>query len=227
MTEVNSGQSGRSIGLFGGSFDPPHSGHVALVLAGLGAGLDEIRVIPALPVHRQLSGLADGPTRFDWLSKIFADQPRVQVVDWEIRRQRPTPAIDTLRQFRHMHPDTTPWLMLGADAWAGLPSWRDYPAHRALCNVAVFARRGAESETGHGSGFETVCGHDGWKQIDLKDCPDCRESGHWAYIQADLPDISATGLREDTRCGKTLAGKVPEIVRRNIEQIYGNSMENM
>jgi len=227
MTEVNSGQSERSIGLFGGSFDPPHSGHVALAQAGLDAGLDKIRVIPALPVHRQLSGLADGRTRFNWLTEIFADQPCVQVVDWEIRRQRPTPAIETLRQFQHMYPYTTPWLMLGADAWCGLPSWRAYPDHRALCNVAVFARRDTGIETGLETGFETVCGHKGWKQVGLNDGLDCRGAGHWAYIQADLPDISATGLREDAQRGKTLAGKVPEIVRCNIEQVYGNSMEKM
>jgi len=211
----------RQVGLFGGSFDPPHNGHVALVQAGLDAGLDTIYVIPALPVHRALSGCADGQTRFNWLKRMFAGQPRVQVVDWEISRCRPVPAIETLRQFHHMHPDIAPWLMLGADAWAGLPSWRAYPAHRRLCNVAVFARR----STGLERGFEAVCGLDGWQQLDADDGLDCSDVGRWAYIQADLPDISATELRNDACCGKVLAGKVPEIVRRNIEQAY--SMEKM
>ncbi|MDQ6996496.1 MAG: adenylyltransferase/cytidyltransferase family protein, partial [Mariprofundus sp.] len=90
---------GMQIGLFGGSFDPPHNGHKALVQAGLAMGMDEIWVIPALPVHRQLSGFADAYTRFDWLRQMFAGEPHVQVVDWEISRQRPTAAIETLRQF--------------------------------------------------------------------------------------------------------------------------------
>jgi len=209
----------QQIGLFGGSFDPPHNGHLALAQAGLDLGLDEVWVIPALPVHRELSGFADANTRFDWLGKIFADQPGVRVVDWEIRRQRPTPTIETSRQFHQACPETMPWLMVGADAWAGFPTWRGYPAHRELCNVAVFARRGMA--------LETVCDHDGWKQTGLKDGLDCRASGRWVYAEAALPDISATGLRHDARQGKSLAGKVPDIVRKQIEQAYGRAMEKM
>jgi len=221
---VNTVLAGKHIGLFGGSFDPPHKGHVALVQAGLQMGMmDEVWVIPALPVHRKLSGMADGKTRFDWLQQIFSDQPGVRVLDWEIVQKEPTPAVVTLRRFHQQFPETVPWLMLGADAWAGLELWQEYPAHLGLCNVAVFARRATELETG----FETVCSHDGWQQIDLNNGLDCRGAGHWAYIQAELPDISATGLREDARHGKTLAGKVPEVVRHNIEQVYGNSMEKM
>lgn len=211
--------AGKQVGLFGGSFDPPHHGHMALVQAGLDLGLNEVWVIPALPVHRKLSGFADAKTRFDWLKKMFADQPEVQVVDWEIRRQRPTSAIETLRQFHQIYPATAPWLMVGADAWAGLPTWRQYPAHRELCNVLVFARRGMA--------LETVCGHHGWKRTDLNDGLDCRTPAHWAYIEAALPDISATGLRHDACQGKSLAGKVPDIVCRQIEQAYGKATEKM
>ncbi len=210
--------------MFGGSFDPPHLGHVSLAQAGLAMGLDEVWVIPALPVHRELSGLADARTRFEWLVQIFENQPCVQVLDWEISRQQPTPAIKTLRQFHQMYAQTTPWLMMGADTWAGLPTWREYPAHRDLCNVAVFARRGIA--------LETVCAHNGWRRVDINDgldCHqlDCHQSGCWAYIPADLPDISATSVRHDAQQGISLTGKVPEVVRKKIEQAYGKAMENM
>jgi len=208
---------GSQIGLFGGSFDPPHYGHMALVQAGLELGLDEVWVIPALPVHRELSGCANANTRFDWLKLMFTDQPRVQVVDWEISRQQPTPAIETLRQFHSLHPNTVPWLMVGADAWAGLPTWREYPAHRDLCNVAVFARSGMR--------LETVCGHDGWQQSDLRDGLGCQGTGRWLYVAAALPDIAATELRCQAQQGKGLKGKVPDIVRRQIEQAYGKATE--
>jgi len=211
--------SGKQLGLFGGSFDPPHLGHVALVQAGLDLGLDEIWVIPALPVHRELSGLADASLRFHWLAQIFADQLRVQVVDWEVRRCRPTPAIETLRQFHQMYPDTTPWLMLGADAWNGLPSWREYPAHRDLCNAAVFARRGVASET--------VCAHPGWRQSDQAGIQSVQSPGHWIYAPVELPDISATALRHDAAQGKVLIDSMPEIVRAQIERAYGSSKEKM
>ena len=219
MNSKYAGAPGSRIGLFGGSFDPPHLGHMALVQAGLTAGLEKIYVIPALPVHRELSGHADARTRFDWLVRMFAGQPQVQVVDWDIRRRQPTPAIVTLRRFLHFYPDTVPWLMMGADAWAGLPTWREYPAHRKLCNVAVFARCG--------SAAATPCDHAGWQQLDLSTGLDCNSSGHWLYIQADLPDISATGLRRDVQSGKPLADRTPAVICREIEQAYGGKMETM
>jgi len=209
---MHSNDIGKRIGLFGGSFDPPHSGHAALVQAGLNMGLDEVLVIPALPVHRTLSGFADAGMRLDWLRQMFSGQPQAQVLDWEIRRQRPTPAIETLRQFHQMYPDTIPWLMMGADTWAGLPGWREYPTHHELCNVAVFARPGIA--------LETVCGHDGWQQTDLNDGLNYQTSGSWVYIQADLPDIAATTLRRDAGCGKTLQGRVPESIRAAVEAAY-------
>jgi len=212
-------ESGKQIGLFGGSFDPPHNGHLALVQAGLTMGLKQIYVIPALPVHRELSGLADARTRFNWLAQIFKKQPEVQMIDWEIRRGQPTPAIETLRQFQRVSPETVPWLLMGADAWGGLPTWREYPAHLELCNVLVFARRGLLSET--------VCGHIGWRQSKPDEINVCQGPGHWVYAPTELPDISATALRHDAAQGKELSGRVPDVVRRQIECAYGRRKEKM
>ncbi len=208
----------RQIGLFGGSFDPPHSGHQALVAAGLAAGLDEVWVIPALPVHRQLSGHATADDRFHWLSAMFAEQSQVRVLDWEIRQQRPTPAIDTLRMFGERHPGTSPWLMLGSDAWAGISEWRAYPEHLQHCNVAVFARRGLADAP--------VCAPSGWQQRNSISASDCQQTGQWIYIASHLPDISATTVREQAGSGQSLAGMVPEQIRREIEQAYSRAGEN-
>ena len=200
------------IGLFGGSFDPPHNGHQALALAGLAMGLDEVWVIPALPVHRTLSGAASADTRLHWLKQMFSGQPGIRVVDWELKRARPTASVETLRQFRALHPKTVPWLMLGADAWAGLPGWHEYPAHQQLCNMAVFSRRG--------SAVETVCGHPGWHTVSPDKWQTCNKAGHWCYIEAALPDISATELRHDAAQGSTLSGRVSELLREQIERAY-------
>jgi len=203
----------KKIGLFGGTFDPPHSGHVALVEAGLKVmGLDEVWVIPAEPVHRNLSGNADGKTRFDWLQMVFEKQQGVQVLDWEIGRGRPVAAVETLRDFHQHYPDVVPWLMLGADAWTGLESWREYPAHRDLCNVAVFARTGLHAAQ--------LPEHEGWQQVDAKRWREYDSSGHWCYLPVSLPDISASRLRRDAEMGRSLAGRVPEQVQSQIEMNY-------
>ena len=204
--------AGKKIGLFGGTFDPPHNGHVALVEAGLQImGLDAVLVIPAEPVHRLLSGCADGMQRLHWLQTVFAANDRVSVVDWEVAGGRPVAAVETLRAFRQANPEVVPWLMLGADAWAGLPDWREYPAHLQLCNVAVFARQGMDSE---------MSLHAGWQQVGLDTWSVCERPGHYCYLQVDLPDISATRLRRDAEMGRSLAGRVPEQVMTQIEKRY-------
>ena len=205
--------AGKKIGLFGGTFDPPHNGHVALVDAGLKEmGFDEVLVIPAEPVHRQLSGCADGPTRLGWLQQIFADNRAVEVVDWEIGRGCAVAAVETLRDFRDQHPGIVPWLLLGADAWAGLQGWREYPAHRQLCNVAVFARQGMDDSQS--------TEHQGWLKVDVASWREYAGPGHCCYLSVKLPDISATELRRDALLGRSLTGRVPEQVIEQIEKSY-------
>jgi len=197
------------IGIFGGSFDPPHCGHQALARAGL-MHLDEVWVIPAQPVHRQLSGCADAGTRMHWLETMFSDDARIRVLDWEIRRDRPTPGVETLRDFTLHMQGTLPWLMLGADAWAGLPDWREYPAHLGLCNIAVFAR--------HGVGRVE---HRDWKKIGLEQMPSCSTPGHVAYVEAALPDVSASDIRAACLQGLPLQGLVPASILSGVRQQYG------
>jgi nicotinate-nucleotide adenylyltransferase len=206
----------RQIGLFGGSFDPPHMGHVALVEAGLDVlGLDEVWVIPALPVHRELSGRADGEMRLRWLEMIFEADSRIKVLDWEIRRKRPTAMVETLREFadRQM---VVPWLMLGTDAWAGLASWQEYPAHQSLCNVAVFARQGVDKES---------VPVPGWKHLGMQDWRKCKESGHVLYLPVELPDISATALRRDIMQTEGLADSIPPVIYDEVQKAYTGLQE--
>lgn len=176
-------------------------------------GLDEVWVIPAAPVHRTLSGRADGATRLKWLQRIFTHTANVRVVDWEIRRGRAVPAVETLRWFRAEQPDVVPWFMMGADAWAGLPTWREYPAHMGLCNVAVFARRG-EPEPAE---------LDGWAKLDGAQWP--VSPGHWRFLAVDLPEVSATEIRHRLETGEALTGLIPAEIKMEIEQQYAQAEE--
>jgi len=213
----------KQIGLFGGSFDPPHLAHVALVQAGLAMGLDEVWVIPALPVHRVLSGHADGATRLGWLQQIFESNAKVKVMGWEVAQLQPTPMVDTLRRFKLEHPDIVPWLMLGADAWQGLPTWREYPLHQSLCNVAVFARQNMALK--HDLFDQKVAReplHVGWQQVSVDSWSDYMNAGHWCDVSVVLPDISATMVREKAYLGLSLTDLVPKVLRSEIKKRYLN-----
>lgn len=213
MSESKSSRSTavKQVGLFGGSFDPPHVGHVALVLSAL-EFLPEVWVVPAgNPVHRELSGRADAYVRLDWMQRIFASNIRVKVLDWEARIQKPTPTIETLRRVRLRHSELSPVLLMGEDAFAGMPAWVGYPEHLSLCDVFVFLRCGQPQS---GLGEWQPLSIDQWRE-------QAAGTGRIIRVEAKLPDVSATRLRMKASQGKSLQGIVPEMIRRNIEDAYG------
>jgi len=199
------------VGVFGGSFDPPHIGHVALVEAALTVlDLTEIWVIPAgNPVHRRLSGHASSEVRLHWLKRIFSAQPKVLVQDWEVHSEQPVPTIDTLRHIRHQFPDCHPVLLLGADAFAGMSYWVEYPEHIALCDTAVFNRTGC------------FCAQkQGWEETSISQWKNEAGSGRLLYVKHELPDMSATIVRRRAAAGKSLTGMAPDCVCKEIERAY-------
>lgn len=200
------------LGIFGGSFDPPHLGHVALVRAALDRlQLQRLWVVPVgSPVHRQLSGRADALKRLEWMRQIFADEPCVTVQDWEVRRAEPSPTIGTLRRIRRELPDCNPLLLLGSDAFAAIDSWVGYPDHVDLCDVAVFSR----------AGEPPLASHHGWRPVTVAEWQAAPGSGRLLQVEESLPEISATDVRDRAVRGEELSGLVPESIRRDIEQAY-------
>jgi len=204
----------RIIGLFGGSFDPPHLGHLALAQQALAHRLvDEVWLVPVgQPVHRRLSGCADGELRAQWLRQMTAKMPSVHVWDWEVRQPHAVAAIETLRAFTQAYPqDRSVWLM-GADALQGFERWIGYPEHRRYCDLVVFARVGC-----------ALPHIDGWQQLSEQAWPARQGSGHVLYMQAPLPDISATELRRRLRAGESVAGMVDETIMDELRCRYGVS----
>jgi len=164
------------------------------------------------PVHRRLSGYASPEVRLHWLERIFATQPKVLVQDWEVRCEKPVPTIDTLRHIRSRFPDYHPVLLLGADAFAGMRHWVEYPEHFALCDVAVFDRAGC-----------TRVQQQGWKMISIERWKQEAGSGRLLCVKHRLPDVSATAVRKQAATGKLLVEMIPECICGEIEQAYGRS----
>ncbi len=164
-----------------------------------------------LPVHRRLSGHAGPAQRLAWMRRLFAAEPRVTVIDWEVRQGGPVSSLQTLQWMHDAFPQVVPLWLMGADAFAGLPSWQGYPAHRRYCNVAVFARAG-----------EPMPGTMGWHECDAAAAAGLQQPGHVTHVNAELPDISATRLREELAGGQVPPDWLPEAIADEVVAAYGH-----
>jgi len=134
------------IGIFGGTFDPIHFGHLRLAeeMADV-IGLSRVVFIPAgQPPHRGAPRTA-APHRLEMVRRAIAGNPRFAVDAREVQRPSPSYTVDTLTALRAELGDEQPlWLLLGADAFLGLPSWHEWRRLFELAHIAVAARPGAQ-----------------------------------------------------------------------------------
>jgi nicotinate-nucleotide adenylyltransferase len=132
------------VGVFGGTFDPPHLGHlIAAQEIHLQLGLDELLLVPAaVPPHKRDRAFSPAPIRLEMLTAAVAGDPRFRVSDLEIRRDGPSYTVDTLRELRSDRPDARLYLAMGADQVAELESWREPDAIVELAELVAFAREG-------------------------------------------------------------------------------------
>lgn len=172
--------------------------------------LDELRVVPVgLPVHRELSGHAGAERRLTWLTKLFADMPGVTVWDWEVKRRQPTSTLDTLQHLADAEPEVRPLLLLGGDAFAGMASWRGYPQHLELCDVAVFTRQGIAKPR-----------LAGWRETAIGEWKSHAGCGRVLYLDVTLPDISATALRARLAGGSSDFAELPQAIAAEVVAAY-------
>lgn len=119
----------RRLGLLGGTFDPPHLGHLAAALAvQTQVGLDEIVLLVANEPWQKVGDRQVTPAqvRFEMTEALVEEIPELRADDREIRRGGPTFTVDTLEEIHAEHPDTEIFLIVGADTASRLETW-----HRA------------------------------------------------------------------------------------------------
>jgi len=178
------------VGVFGGTFDPVHVGHLAIAQAALDtAGLDQIVFVPARrsPLKEQ-SPVASEADRLAMLVLATKDEPRFAVSRVELDRDGPSYTVDTLEALR---PTGELFLILGSDALADLAKWRSPERIRELAKILVARRPGAPE-------------------------PDAA-SGARAF-DAPCLDISSRELRARASRGLSLRYLVPDEVWRHIAQ---------
>lgn len=132
----------RRIGLLGGTFDPVHFGHLRGALeAAECLGLDELRLIPsARPPHRGQPS-ASAEQRLAMVQLATGGVTGLMVDDRELQRDRPSYTVETLESLRSDLGDTvTLFMILGWDAFGGLPAWHRWEELLGLCNLVVLQR---------------------------------------------------------------------------------------
>lgn len=140
---LQAGEGARAIAILGGTFDPVHNGHLRVAWEAAEALDAEIRLMPAnVPPHRA-SPVASAAQRVALLRAALAGQSRLQLDERELRRARPSYTVDSLGEMRaESGPDRPLILLIGADAFAGLPTWREWRALFGLAHIAVLTRPG-------------------------------------------------------------------------------------
>ena len=136
------------IGIFGGTFDPVHVGHLRTAHE-LRTGLDlaEVRFIPSrLPPHRPPT-IAPEALRLRMLEAALDDQPGFVVDGRELRRPGPSFMVDTLASLRQELPTRPLCLLLGMDAFFGLPAWHRWQDILTLAHIIVARRPGFSEQT--------------------------------------------------------------------------------
>lgn len=178
----------RRVGVFGGTFDPPHVAHVVLAAAAIEQlGLDALVVTPAGVPWQKVGSrrISPGEIRLEMAEKAFGELAEVEVSDIELRRAGNSYTIDTLEALAAK--DTELFLLLGSDAAAGLDTWERFADIAALATIAVFPRRGYESHEPP-TGFR------------------------WELLELPGLEISSTDIRRRARTGRPIVGLVPRAV---------------
>jgi len=132
------------IGLYGGSFDPIHNGHLILARDAMERlELDKVVFLPArISPHKLDRPPAPPGARCQMLSAAIADEPRFEMDPCEIEREGPSFTIDTVQIFRNRHPDAKLYYFIGDDNLPELDTWRDIANLRESAQFVVLSRAG-------------------------------------------------------------------------------------
>ena len=202
-----------TVGVFGGSFNPIHFGHLLLaddICEAL--RLDRILFVPAAqPPHKPASELAAVEHRYRMTALAVNEHPRFAVSDLEVRRSGPSYTVDTLTA---LVPEGELFLLIGSETFLDLLSWREPRQVARLARLVVVPRTGADFDPDAPAAQKVLA--------ELGLAAFGTPGGPILHRAASLP-ISGSDLRRRAREGRSLAYRMPEAVAAYIRQhgLYG------
>ncbi|HMP74348.1 MAG TPA: nicotinate-nucleotide adenylyltransferase [Kiritimatiellia bacterium] len=193
------------IGLFGGSFNPVHLGHLIMAQDALEAqGLDRVVFVPASsPPHKLTEPMAEAGHRLEMLRMAVGDHPQFEVDDVEIRRGGVSYTIDTVKGYRTRYPEAELFFIIGGDTLPELATWKNLPELDRLCTFVTVLR----------PGFDEA----GLKRSRHGLAPAMAEKLFGHVVQGHSIGISSSEIRVHLARGRPVRYLVPPLVERYIE----------
>jgi nicotinate-nucleotide adenylyltransferase len=186
----------KRLGLFGGTFDPPHNAHVALARAALDAfQLDALHWIPTGQPWQKARTITAAAHREAMVRAAIDGEPRFVLDRIETQRTGPSFTLDTVRTLRLKYTQAELFLIIGADQYAGLHTWRDWHQLLGLVTLAVANRPGPMPPVN----------------------AEVLRTPH-RVVPLPMLDISATDIRERVAHGLPIDSLVPPAVAGYIDQ---------
>ncbi|MDX1380250.1 MAG: nicotinate-nucleotide adenylyltransferase [Xanthomonadales bacterium] len=201
------------LGLFGGTFDPVHFGHLrAAEESRERLGLERLVLLPAGdPPHRERT-FAPAPERLEMLRCAVREHPEFEVDDREVRRGGASYMADTLADLREAHPDAPLLLIIGQDSANGLHRWHRWQALFELAHLVVMTRPGARHD------YERELARElGARTVDDRAPLLSEPAGRVLYLAITQLAISSTGIREMIAAGRSPRFLLPDPVLTYIE----------
>ncbi|TKX30326.1 ribosome silencing factor RsfS [Campylobacter sp. MIT 12-5580] len=129
------------IAFFGGSFDPPHLGHDAVVKAALNTlDIDKLIIMPTFINPFKQGFVASKEQRFLWAKKLWGNLEKVEICDFEIKQERPVPSIESVLYLQKRFKPSKIYLIIGADHLASLHSWHEFDTLNKMVEFVVASR---------------------------------------------------------------------------------------
>lgn len=191
------------LGIYGGTFDPVHYGHLLLAeQCREQLRLDEVWFMPAaVPPHKQDVSVSSGHDRLTMLQLATAGHPALHVSDRELRRGGTSYTVETLTELRAEDPDRELYLLIGGDSLVELPTWREPGRILELAIVVAVNRGRAVPDL---AAVQNSLGADA--------------AGRIVLVSMPAIDLSATDLRQRAADGRSLRYMTPRAVEEYIRQ---------
>lgn len=188
----------KKVGIFGGSFNPIHTGHIALAKSLCQqAGLDEVwlMVSPMNPFKKEATDLLTDKLRLEMAEQAIADEPKLKACDYEFHMPKPSYTWHTLQALSQDFPHVSFTLLIGGDNWASFGKWFHHEDILSHYPIIVYPRKGC----------------------DIGKVP----SGV-TIVETPLLNISSTEIRQRIKEGKSIHGMVPDSIEPLAMQYYSN-----